>query len=67
MSRRTADIKRKAEAMGWAVRLTNGNHLRFDKPGHRPVFTSLTPGDCRSGKNALAKLRRVERQTEKTP
>jgi len=51
-----------AQAMGWSVNRTRANHLKFQMPGKRPVFTSGTPGDWRATKNALGKLRRAMRE-----
>lgn len=50
-----------AVLMGWTVGRTRSNHLKFEQPGMRPVFTSSTPGDWRATKNALGMLRRAMR------
>lgn len=47
-----------ARQSGWAVHRTSGGHLKFTKPGCRPVYTSSTPGDHRAVRNARALLRR---------
>lgn len=46
---------------GWKVSRTAGGHLKFQKPGLPPIFTSSTAGDHRAGRNALAHLRRADR------
>jgi predicted RNA binding protein YcfA (HicA-like mRNA interferase family) len=51
-----------ANANGWTVSKTTGQHLRFTKKGCATVFTSGTPSDARVGKNAIAKLRRQDRE-----
>lgn len=51
-----------ARRSGWAVRFTNGGHLRFSKPGRPIIHTSSTPSDRRAYLNALAMLRRADRQ-----
>lgn len=48
---------------GWSIKRTNGGHLRFSKPGRPVIFTSSTPSDRRAYLNALAMLRRADRQT----
>lgn len=52
-----------AETMGWTVGRTRNNHLKFQMPGKRSVFTSGTPGDWRATKNALGKLRRAMKES----
>jgi len=47
---------------GWSASRTNGGHLRFSKPGRPFIFTSSTPSDRRAYLNALAMLRRADRQ-----
>lgn len=49
-----------AESLGYRVDKTNGGHLRFLKPGRRPLFTSSTPSDWRSQRNIMSELRRNE-------
>ncbi|MFB8831266.1 type II toxin-antitoxin system HicA family toxin [Azotobacter salinestris] len=50
-----------AIAEGWSVRRTRGNHLCFFKAGCAPIFTSSTPSDFRTSRNAKAQLRRQQR------
>lgn len=47
---------------GWHIQRTRGGHLRMTRPGLPPVFTSATPSDVRSQRNAIARLRRAQRQ-----
>lgn len=47
---------------GWSVTRTRGGHLRFAKPGRAAIFTSSTPSDRRAYLNAMAMLRRADRQ-----
>ncbi|SDI35769.1 hypothetical protein SAMN05216588_11586 [Pseudomonas flavescens] len=49
---------------GWTARRTRGGHVRFQKPGCTPVFTSSTPSDWRAYRNALAMLVRADRSAE---
>lgn len=51
-----------AEDNGWGVERTNGGHLRFSKENRKPVFTSFTPSDHNAIPNALADLKRADRQ-----
>jgi hypothetical protein len=51
-----------AVANGWVVGKTKCQHLRFTKDGRATVFTSGTPSDARVAKNAIAKLRRQDRE-----
>jgi len=51
-----------AEQEGWTVSKTNGNHLRFTRPGRRTVFGSATPGDHRAIANIRGKLRRAKNE-----
>ncbi|WP_430446189.1 MAG: type II toxin-antitoxin system HicA family toxin [Pseudomonas piscis] len=48
---------------GWAVSRSAGGHLRFKKTGCSDIYTSATPGDHRSERNARARLRRADRTT----
>ncbi|MFC4160753.1 type II toxin-antitoxin system HicA family toxin [Chitinimonas lacunae] len=50
-----------ALARGWTVARTPGGHLRFNKPGLPPIYTSATASDHRSWRNARAQLDRAER------
>lgn len=50
-----------ALAHGWEVRKTKSCHWKFVKPGRRTVYHSSTPSCPRAGKNAIAKLKRSER------
>lgn len=47
---------------GWEVIRTRNGHLKFTKPGMPPIFTSSTASDHRAGRNARARLRRMQRQ-----
>jgi len=49
---------------GWTARRTRGGHVRFQKLGCAPVFTSSTPSDWRAYRNALAMLVRADRVGE---
>lgn len=46
---------------GWDVIRTRNGHLKFTKPGLPPIFTSSTASDHRAGRNAQARLRRMQR------
>ncbi|OLU22503.1 hypothetical protein BVH03_25120 [Pseudomonas sp. PA15(2017)] len=49
---------------GWQACRTRGGHVRFQKPGRPPVFTSSTPSDWRAYRNALAMLVRADKAIE---
>ncbi len=49
-----------ARQHGFDISRTRGGHLRISKRGCPPVFTSSTPSDWRSTRNALALLRRAD-------
>lgn len=51
-------VIRAAEREGWEVSSTRGGHVRFRKDGGPPIITSSTPGDARSTRNLIARLRR---------
>lgn len=53
-----------ASSNGWTARRTRGGHVRFQKRGCAPVFTSSTPSDWRAYRNALAMLVRADRSAE---
>ncbi len=48
----------------WEVIRTPGGHLKFTKPGLPAIYTGATASDHRAGRNALARLRRVDRMTD---
>lgn len=50
-----------AREHGWEVSKTRSSHWKFVKPGRRTVYHSSTPSCPRAGKNAIAKLKRSER------
>lgn len=47
---------------GWTLARSRSGHLKFSKAGCSPIFTSCTPGDCRTERNARAMLRRADAQ-----
>jgi len=47
---------------GWTLSRSNSGHLKFSKAGFTPIFTSCTPSDRRTERNARAQLRRAEAQ-----
>ena len=47
-----------AKETGWTASHTRGGHLKFTRPGSKPVFCSSTCSDHRAFKNARADLRR---------
>ena len=49
---------------GWKVVRTRGGHLLFTKLGCAPIYTSSTASDDRAERNALAQLRRADRQAQ---
>lgn len=58
------DLKRLvsfAQSADWAVQQTRKLHLKFTKPGRRPVFTSGTPGDRRAWLNAKSQLSQADK------
>lgn len=53
---------RSLEKKGWRVAKTKKNHYRLDSPdGQAVIHTGGTPSDCRSLKNAKARVARAER------
>lgn len=52
-----------AAAHAWEVSRTGGGHLRFDKPGCRPVFSSFSPSCPFADRKTLARLKQHERTT----
>ncbi|OWJ92706.1 hypothetical protein [Metapseudomonas furukawaii] len=48
----------------WSISRTRGGHLCFRKPGRPPVFSSSTPSDWRSSRNALAQLIRADKHAQ---
>lgn len=44
---------------GWVVTVSGTNHLKWQPPTGRPVFTAGTPGEGREYLNTRAKLRRA--------
>lgn len=60
-------VIRDAEKRGWSASATGGGHVRLTKPGCQPVFTSQTPSDPRTAKNAEMELRRSERSARTSP
>jgi len=49
---------------GWKGVRTRGGHLLFTKLGCAPIYTSSTASDHRAERNALAQLRRADRQAQ---
>jgi len=49
---------------GWKVVRTRGGHLLYTKLGCAPIYTSSTASDHRAERNALAQLRRADRQAQ---
>lgn len=66
MRRSTKELCAWAEELGWSWSRTKSGHLRFDRQGCGPVFTSFTPSDHRSYKNTKALLLRKVRAQEAT-
>jgi hypothetical protein len=52
-------VHRVAVAQGWTVTLTGGGHHCWCSATGAQIFTGSTPGDQRSIKNHIAKLRRA--------
>lgn len=50
-----------AESLGFEASLTKKTHLKFTKSGCKTVYSSGTPGDQRTLKNAESNLRKSER------
>lgn len=51
------EARKVADELGYTLSLTKKGHLRFDKPGSAPIFSSGTPSDWRTVKNTIADLR----------
>lgn len=54
-----------ALAEGWHVKRTPGGHLKFTKHGYTPIYTSSTASDHRASLNALAQIRRADREARR--
>jgi hypothetical protein len=50
-----------AGELGFQAEFTKKSHIKFTKPGRKPVFTSGTPSDPRALKNAESNLRKSDR------
>lgn len=50
------------EAHGWKVVVTGSGHLRYDKPGHRPIFSSRTPSCPHAAKKTIKRIDKHERE-----
>lgn len=65
--RQRAKLKRRNPAVayaldnGWDITVTNNNHLRLTK-GDEVVFGASTPSDCKSDKNFLSRLQRIDKR-----
>lgn len=57
-TKRARDMVALAERLGFRASRTRKGHLKFSRPGHRPVFTGGTPSDTRTLHNLRAELRR---------
>ena len=55
-----AKVLEQAGELGFEPQLTRGGHLKFSKPGRKPVFASRTPSDHRAAKNAISDLRKSD-------
>jgi hypothetical protein len=56
----TRAMIRQAQAQGWKLSVSSGNHLRLDPPGGgHPVFLSATPSDWRSCLKIRSALRKA--------
>lgn len=51
-------LRAAAEAAGWRVERSGGNHLKWIPPTGGAVFTSATPSDRRAAANMRRDLRR---------
>jgi len=47
-----------AEAAGWRVEATGGNHLRWYGPEGHLIHSATTPSDWRAERNIASRLRR---------
>lgn len=50
-----------AVSEGWRVSRTRSGHLKFSKRGMPPIYTGTTASDYRASRNAMARLRRQQR------
>lgn len=50
---------REAEALGFVVKVTNGDHLRWTAPNGAFFFTAATPSDNRNTRNVRAQIKRA--------
>lgn len=68
----TQKMMRNIRALGWAVRVTNGGHLKLTHPASAyPVFTGASPSDFRSWQALLSEMKKAIRgmhaSTEERP
>lgn len=58
-----AEIRKLASRMaklGYSATITGKNHVKFVKPGRKPLFTSGTPSDHRTARNFASLVKRSE-------
>ena len=58
MSKDVANLVKQAEAQGWVVTLSKGNHIKWTSPSGASVFTASTPSDWRVLCNIKRDLRK---------
>lgn len=52
-------LARAAQQAGWTIRLTGGDHLRWESPDGTVVHSSGSPSDRREFMNVRSRLRRA--------
>jgi hypothetical protein len=57
-SKEIRQLAREAADWGWSVETLGSGHIRFTKPGRRPVVTGPTSTDWRTIRNLRAALER---------
>jgi hypothetical protein len=54
------ELAKNAAKRGWSVETLGSGHIRFTKPGRKPLVTGPTSTDWRTIKNLRAALERTE-------
>jgi len=64
MRKEVRELVEQATARGWTWEYTRSGHLRLKHPNGGQTIMGTTPSDHRGRKNALARLKRLERGTD---
>jgi hypothetical protein len=59
-SKELRDLAKDAAKRGWSVETLGSGHIRFTKPGRKPLVTGPTSTDWRTIKNMRAAIEREQ-------